>query len=170
VVLKQQEVQDATGAVMNIVGGPDMSLDEVNAAAAVVKGVLTRNATFIVGTSVDPKASEGGEITVTLVCTGYHTGPYRAIQQAKASAASAVIAAGQSGGKLLPPRRRALALAPPPPPGSRVGRFLGRLLGAAPAPAPPPFGQGQSQGGGNSSDKDGVPEFLKRRRALRSTE
>ncbi|CAM9682507.1 unnamed protein product, partial [Phaeothamnion confervicola] len=62
-------IQEARGVVFNIVGGPDMTLAEVNAAAKIVQESVDDDANIIVGARVDPRC--GDRVSVTVLATGF---------------------------------------------------------------------------------------------------
>jgi len=71
-------IRGARGAVVNVVGGPDLSLDEVKIAGEVVKKACHPDANIIFGAVVHPKPGRGtspvlqsGEIKVTVLATGF---------------------------------------------------------------------------------------------------
>ena len=70
--LLETSVEGATGILLNITGGPDVGLLEVNEAAEVVTGAADRNANVIFGAVIDE--SLGDEIRVTVIATGFDAG------------------------------------------------------------------------------------------------
>ncbi|CAN0235147.1 unnamed protein product, partial [Discosporangium mesarthrocarpum] len=62
-------LDQAQGVIFNIVGGPDMSLQEVNAAAHIIQTNVDVNANIIIGALVDERC--GNEVSVTILATGY---------------------------------------------------------------------------------------------------
>ncbi len=67
--LLEASVEGATGILLNITGGSDVGLFEVNEAAEVVTGAADRNANVIFGAVIDDTADE--EIRVTVIATGF---------------------------------------------------------------------------------------------------
>lgn len=67
--LLEASVEGATGILLNITGGADVGLFEVNEAAEVVTGAADRNANVIFGAVIDDDA--GDEIRVTVIATGF---------------------------------------------------------------------------------------------------
>ena len=61
----------ATGAVFNIVGGPDMTLGEITAASEIIEAAMDPEANIIFGSLVDESRQPGGDITVTMIATGF---------------------------------------------------------------------------------------------------
>ncbi len=71
--LLEASIEGATGVLLNVTGGPDIGLFEVNEAAEVVTGAADQNANVIFGAVIDPTLSD--EVRVTVIATGF--GPYR---------------------------------------------------------------------------------------------
>ena len=67
--LLEASVAGATGVLLNITGGPDLGLFEVNEAAEVVTGASDLNANVIFGAVIDE--SMGGRVRVTVIATGF---------------------------------------------------------------------------------------------------
>jgi cell division protein FtsZ len=67
--LLEASVAGATGILLNITGGPDLGLFEVNEAAEVVTGASDLNANVIFGAVIDE--AMGGRVRVTVIATGF---------------------------------------------------------------------------------------------------
>ncbi|MEP6910510.1 MAG: cell division protein FtsZ [Actinomycetota bacterium] len=67
--LLEASIEGATGILLNITGGPDIGLFEVNEAAEVVTGAADQNANVIFGAVIDD--SLGDEVQVTVIATGF---------------------------------------------------------------------------------------------------
>ena len=67
--LLEASVEGATGILLNITGGSDIGLFEVNEAAEVVTGAADHNANVIFGAVIDE--SLGGRVCVTVIATGF---------------------------------------------------------------------------------------------------
>src|SRR5213082_271841 len=67
--LLEASIEGATGILLNVSGGADIGLFEVNEAAEVVTGAADQNANVIFGAVIDD--SLGDEITVTVIATGF---------------------------------------------------------------------------------------------------
>lgn len=59
----------STGVLINVFGGMDITLDEVNEAVELVKEVADKNANIIFGAGLD--ASLNGKIVITIIATGF---------------------------------------------------------------------------------------------------
>jgi cell division protein FtsZ len=71
--LLEQSIEGATGILLNISGGPDLGLFEVNEAAEVVTSAADQNANVIFGAVIDESLKD--EVRVTVIATGF--GPSR---------------------------------------------------------------------------------------------
>ena len=69
--LLESSVEGATGVLLNITGGGDLGLFEVNEAAEVITGAADANANVIFGAVIDD--SLGDEVRVTVIATGFGT-------------------------------------------------------------------------------------------------
>src|SRR5947209_8734474 len=67
--LLEASVEGATGILLNITGGSDIGLFEVNEAAEVVTSAADQNANVIFGAVIDE--SLGDEVRVTVIATGF---------------------------------------------------------------------------------------------------
>jgi cell division protein FtsZ len=67
--LLEASIEGATGILLNITGGSDIGLFEVNEAAEVVTGAADQNANVIFGAVIDD--SIGDEVQVTVIATGF---------------------------------------------------------------------------------------------------
>ena len=67
--LLESSINGATGVIVNITGGPDMTLHEISDAANIIHDAVTDDATVIIGTAVNENIQ--GEIQVTVIATGF---------------------------------------------------------------------------------------------------
>src|SRR6266850_568771 len=67
--LLEASIEGATGILLNITGGSDIGLFEVNEAAEVVTGAADQNANVIFGAVIDDSLTE--EVQVTVIATGF---------------------------------------------------------------------------------------------------
>jgi len=67
--LLEASIEGATGILLNVTGGSDIGLFEVNEAAEVVTGAADQNANVIFGAVIDD--SMGGDVQVTVIATGF---------------------------------------------------------------------------------------------------
>jgi cell division protein FtsZ len=69
--LLEQSIKGATGILFNVIGGPDVTMKEVDKAATIIKEVAAVEANIIFGTTIDEKYS--GQIKITVIATGFDT-------------------------------------------------------------------------------------------------
>ena len=157
--LLESAIDGATGMLLNITGGEDMGLFEVNEAAEVVSSTADKGANIIFGAVVDN--TMGDELRVTVIATGFEgfellarrpaevrrrsrrrgVGPPRIARSARSRSATTTSTSRPSCGTERPHRvlvgsRRAAS--PPASLTAALGRRL-RRRGARPAtPAPGP--------------------------------
>ena len=70
--LLETNIEGATGILLNVKGGLDLPLDEVNEAAQLVREVVDPNCNIIFGAGVDESLSE--EVEITVIATGFQQG------------------------------------------------------------------------------------------------
>jgi len=68
-LLEDNTIQGAHGILLNITGGPDMSLYEVNEASSLIQEEADDDANIIFGTVIDPNMQD--EIRITVIATGF---------------------------------------------------------------------------------------------------
>ena len=95
--LLEQSVDGATGILLNVTGGTDLGLFEVNEAAEVVTGAADQNSNVIFGAVIDD--SLGDEVRVTVIATGFGA------QRRRRRVEAVQPAAAMSGGEQQPPER-----------------------------------------------------------------
>lgn len=67
--LIETTIEGATGVVLNIKGGSDITLREVSEAANMVKEVIDPSCNLIFGSSIDPEMRD--EVEITIIATGF---------------------------------------------------------------------------------------------------
>ena len=67
--LLESSIEGAQGVVLNITGGSDLTLHEVNSAAEAIYDVVDPNANIIFGAVLDDRLQ--GEIRITVIATGF---------------------------------------------------------------------------------------------------
>jgi cell division protein FtsZ len=73
--LLESSIEGATGILLNVTGGTDVGLFEVNEAAEVVTSAADQNANVIFGAVIDEAL--GDEVRVTVIATGFGQGRMR---------------------------------------------------------------------------------------------
>ncbi len=68
-LLEGASVNGARGVIINITGGPDLSLLEVSAASTIVQEAADEDANIIFGAVVDPELK--GKVKITVIATGF---------------------------------------------------------------------------------------------------
>jgi len=68
-LLEDNTIQGAKGILLNITGGPDMSLYEINEASSMIQAEAHEEANIIFGTVIDE--GMGDEIRITIIATGF---------------------------------------------------------------------------------------------------
>ena len=82
-LLEDASVKGARGVIINVTGGPDLSLIEVSEASGVIQEAAHEEANIIFGAVVDPKME--GRVKITVIATGFDR------ESPKQSSASAAI-------------------------------------------------------------------------------
>jgi cell division protein FtsZ len=73
--LLEQPVEGATGILLNITGGKNLGLFEVDEAAQIVTSAADKNCNIIFGSVIDENLQD--EVRVTVIATGFDGGPRR---------------------------------------------------------------------------------------------
>ena len=68
-LLEDSSVNGARGVIINVTGGPDMSLMEVNEASCIIQEAAHEDANIIFGAVVDPSIQ--GKVKITVIATGF---------------------------------------------------------------------------------------------------
>ena len=67
--LLETSIEGATGLLINVTGGPDLSLFEVQEAADIASNSIDPNAVIIFGATIDPQLQD--RVRVTVIATGF---------------------------------------------------------------------------------------------------
>ncbi len=67
--LLETTIEGARGVILNVVGGQDLTLDEVTDAAELVKSVVDASANIIFGARIDPNVQD--EVEITVIATNF---------------------------------------------------------------------------------------------------
>ena len=70
-LLEEANINGARGVLLNIVGGPDLTMSEINEAASLIHQACDPDAEIIFGAVTDEKMT--GSVTVTVIATGFST-------------------------------------------------------------------------------------------------
>ncbi len=128
-LLEDTSMRGARGVLINITGGLDMTLFEVDEAANRIRREVDEDANIIFGSSADE--SMNGRIRVSVVATGIEAAVMREAERPK------LVAVG--GGAAMPVQAVATTAVPPAQPARAAGGFMPRVAAqpAAVAPAAP---------------------------------
>ncbi|MBQ3115730.1 MAG: cell division protein FtsZ [Clostridia bacterium] len=67
--LLETTIEGAKSVILNITGGKDLTISEVNEAATLVQGIIDESANIIFGATID--ASMADEVKITVIATGF---------------------------------------------------------------------------------------------------
>lgn len=106
-LLEDGRVEGARGVLLNITGGPSLSLHEVDEAASIIREAADPQANIIVGQVINPDAGE--DLIVTVIATGFEYEepagkPAAADKPASARAAQPALAGARVPQADLPPK------------------------------------------------------------------
>jgi cell division protein FtsZ len=156
-------IEGARGVLLNVSGGPDLTLAEVTEAAETIQAAVDPDANIFFGAVIHPRQQD--DVRVTVIATGLREGA-RPAQQPRART---VLPEPVAPPREPEPRPRHVAPEPPPP-APREPEYRrpaptewerGRSRPVEPRPAPPPPAPPPSQLGEDDWD---VPAFLRRPR------
>lgn len=165
-------IDGARGILFNVTGGPDMSLFEVNEAAAIIKETAHPDVQLIFGAVIDENMRD--QIRITVIATGFERASSLGSRSAAKPAATdwrAQAAAARQTAQPTPPQQTARQQAPVPPPEPRESREARQAQSptqSAAQPSQPPAPSQPSQPTSSnpntySSDDLDIPTFLRRR-------
>ncbi|MEK7300768.1 MAG: cell division protein FtsZ, partial [Nitrospirota bacterium] len=94
-LLEEGSVQGARGVLLNITGGPNMTLHEIEEAASIIQQTADSDANIIVGQVINPDM--GDDLVVTVIATGFEceeemVSMTASVEQTSARAAKPVLA------------------------------------------------------------------------------
>jgi cell division protein FtsZ len=111
-LLEDASVNGARGVIVNVTGGPDMSLAEVNEALTVIQEAAHEDANIIFGAVID--STLNGKVKITVIATGFDLS--RALRSTPAAVVSQTPVDLHSYTGHMSGRQAAAAAPPPPPP------------------------------------------------------
>lgn len=117
-LLEDVSINGATGILVNITGGPDLTLSEVNEACSLIQEAADPDANIIFGSVIE--ANLGDEVRITVIATGFQSQMERGA--GTSSSASGLINTGARGVRRPGENQMALPMQPgvqtaSPPPG-----------------------------------------------------
>jgi cell division protein FtsZ len=98
-LLEDISIHGARGLLINITGGPDLGLHEVNEAATMIQEEAHDDANIIFGAVIDERMKD--EIRVTVIATGFGEKEERRHQHQPLGSLAAAAAAGNRGKKIV---------------------------------------------------------------------
>jgi cell division protein FtsZ len=81
-LLEDVTIEGATGILINITGGPDLTLHEVNEAASLIQNAAHEDANIIFGSVIDPNITD--EVRITVIATGVDKGRRASVPEPRA--------------------------------------------------------------------------------------
>ncbi len=135
-------IEGASSVILNVIGGNDLSLEEVITAADLVKGVIDYSANVIFGACIDERMSD--EVEVVIIATGFGAQSGYAYERVGNTAAKAAYLSQKMDGVYMSQQGNAFANpyeapAPAYAPNTNATPYGGQ--GYNPAPAQPIFQQ-----------------------------
>src|SRR5687768_8042865 len=161
-LLEDGSVTGARGVIINVTGGPDMSLMEVNEASCVIQEAAHEDANIIFGAVVDPHLK--GKVKITVIATGFDKGP-RTVQKTPTDMTNYTEHLAVTARAAI---ERAAEAAPPPPPQASTSAPTVTVNRRAPIELSLPLGasgNGSSPAGDHALQLDSpldYPAFLRR--------
>jgi len=157
-LLEDASVDGARGVIINVTGGPDMSLMEVNEALTIIQEAAHEDANIIFGAVVDPELH--GRVKITVIATGFD-------HPLTASAGSSPMQTPVDMGAYAQHAARNAAAPPPAEPAAPTSRFtITRRQGIDMPPARLARAVNQSpmseMGGEEQQSPLEIPAFLRR--------
>ncbi len=162
-------IDGARGILFNVTGGPDMSLFEVNEAAAIIKETAHADVQLIFGAVIDENMRD--QIRITVIATGFErqSGMTRAIQKPPAMAerrpGQGALQRGQQGqtGQSSLPIRAPLPRSSTPQPSASQPQTTPAQPTEPQQGTPPAASPSTPAGNPYSSDDLDIPTFLRKR-------
>jgi cell division protein FtsZ len=108
-LLEDVSIEGATGVLINITGGADLTLAEVTEAATMIEEAAHDDANIIFGSVIDPNMKD--EVRITVIATGFD----RTRAEAAKATATATAVANAVATRKQPAQQMALGYAPQPP-------------------------------------------------------
>ncbi|MGY8668868.1 cell division protein FtsZ [Bradyrhizobium sp. UFLA05-109] len=170
-LIEDPSIKRASGLIISITGGKDLTLFEVDEAASRIREEADQDANIIVGATFDERLD--GIVRVSVVATGIdNLGPARQVQQAQSSIAELAARLGNDGRRLAdriehgepaPPLE-----SPPPPPATRrpeesPAKPISEYARNAAPRGLDPYGRSSTARNWIEEDVLDIPTFLRRK-------
>ncbi len=124
-LLEDVSINGATGILVNITGGPDLTLAEVTEACTLIQEAADPDANIIFGSVIEPNMAD--EVRLTVIATGF---------QSRQAVESSTSSSGSRSGKKPSDNQMTLPMATPQP--ITVNTSPAQVVSAAPPPLPTP--------------------------------
>jgi cell division protein FtsZ len=180
-LLEDVSIKGARGLLINVTGGPDMSLYEVTEAASLIQEEAHEDANIIFGAVIDEKLAD--EIRITVIATGFGDLATRYTPRYSSSGAPLTTPIQAAATRPVDPATvQPTAPTPPPPPppaqskmfGGKPVRRMGMIVddgldiptfkrrGTNPGASAPDRGEPNEFGESEDDDKLDIPTFLRK--------
>jgi cell division protein FtsZ len=130
-LLEDVSIDGATGILINITGGPDLTLHEVNEASSLIQQAAHEDANIIFGSVIDPNLSE--EVRITVIATGFHSAAKIQVAVPHASAQGE----GRYAAPAAPPAKQRVMIPTPTPQIALPYHLSTQITKEYPVPIPP---------------------------------
>jgi cell division protein FtsZ len=160
-LLEDVNIQGATGILINITGGPDLGLHEVNEASSLIQQAAHEDANIIFGSVIDPNI--GDEVRITVIATGFDRSAVReratGAQRGRGERTSAT-------SHIATPYEGTGTITREYPPPMVTPRATRRQSDQLPAHAQPQYGHGHAQYGqaAQAAGQHGAYQYYRRAR------
>ena len=148
-LLDDISVEGATGVLINIVGGPDMRMREIEEAATLVQEMAHEDANIIFGATVDE--TMGDAIKVTVIATGFDHVVAEVPQHLASSASTRPSSLGSIASTASQLSARVASSSPPMPSRAATSQRQPMRMEEAVVPSRRPAAPAQAASGANSS-------------------
>jgi cell division protein FtsZ len=164
-LLEDATVNGARGVIINVTGGPDLTLAEVSEASEIIYNAAHEDANIIFGAVVDPKME--GQIKITVIATGFDPARNAMAPMAQSAIPTPIDLTAYSSQRILAEERKVVNGSPLSTlrTGVSVTRRQGLELPAQPAAAKPESSGSRGTLSLDALDEDSsldVPAFLRR--------
>ena len=126
-LLEDVSINGATGVLVNITGGPDLTLAQVTEACSLIQEAADPEANIIFGSGIDPNMTD--EVFLTVIATGFQS---RAAVEASTAAGVLHARSGKKPGD----SQMVLPMSPAAPAPNPAPAYLSLAVTAAPPPIP----------------------------------
>lgn len=156
-LLEEATVRGARGVIINVTGGPDLTLAEVSEASDIIYNAAHADANIIFGAVVDPTMT--GQVKITVIATGFDAARAESVPAAQASIPTPIDMAAYNNQRMFEEDRQVVNGTPLSASRVSINRRAGIDLSS--------FDRGTAASTPAGDDEDGpspldVPAFLRR--------